>query len=255
MFISPSVQDLQLTHNVLALFQDCSGLGCNLAKYQMAPIRCSDDQVTLATNIFPCQMMNFPIKYLRIPLSVTKLSRSALQKLLDKVANKLPIWKGKLIHRSGRLTLIKTTMSAITVYTSISMGLLGWLLKQFRKIMLAFLWTGTDMVQSGKCLVSWCRIKRPLHLDKLGAIDLRLLGMALCVGWLCLHHTDPTRAWTSLSCGEDSLTKAFFDASVHLQLRDGATFLFWSDPWLEGARLTNLAPDLVAAVLNSGRWR
>jgi hypothetical protein len=54
---------------------------------------------------------------------------------------------------------------------------------------------------------------------------------------------------------EDSLTKSFFDASAQLQLGDGATFLYWSDAWLEGARLADLAPDLVAAVSNNSRRR
>jgi hypothetical protein len=110
---------------------------------------------------------------------VTKLPKSALQLLLDKVADKLPIWKGRLMHRSGRLALIKTTMTVVPVYTSISIGLPSWLLKQFQKLMRAFLWTGTDMVQSGKCLVAWCRIQWPLHLGGLGMIDLRLLGVVL----------------------------------------------------------------------------
>jgi hypothetical protein len=47
--------------------------------------------------------------------------------------------------------------------------------------------------------------------------------------------------------GEDSVTKAFFDASIQLVLGDGATFLFWVDAWLEGARLADIALDLVAA--------
>jgi hypothetical protein len=54
---------------------------------------------------------------------------------------------------------------------------------------------------------------------------------------------------------EDSLTKSFFDASAQLQLGHGATFLYWSDAWLEGARLADLAPDLVVAVSNNSRRR
>jgi hypothetical protein len=76
------------------------------------------------------------------------------------------------MHCSGRLTLIKTTMTAMPIYTSISVGLSPWFLKVLHKIMHAFLWTRTDMVQNGKNLVAWNRVQRPLHLGGLGIIDL-----------------------------------------------------------------------------------
>jgi hypothetical protein len=33
-------------------------------------IKCNEDQVVQATPLFPCQMVEFPIKYLGMPLSV-----------------------------------------------------------------------------------------------------------------------------------------------------------------------------------------
>jgi hypothetical protein len=105
--------------------------------------------VSLATPLFPCQQMDFLIKYLSIPLSFTKLPKSALQHLVDRVADRLPVWKGWLLHRRGRPVLIKTTLFAILVYTSISIGLPPWMHKALQKIMTAFLWTNTDMVQGG----------------------------------------------------------------------------------------------------------
>jgi hypothetical protein len=95
----------------------------------------SEEQMATASNFFPCQLIEFPVKYLGIPLSVTKLPRCALQPLLDRVADKLPTWKGRLMHRSGQLTLIKTIMMAVPVYTSISVGLPPWFLKTLHKIM------------------------------------------------------------------------------------------------------------------------
>jgi hypothetical protein len=62
----------------LDLFQDSSGLGCNLAKCQIAPMRCSDDQIAEAVSAFPCQTVEFPVKYLGIPWSIKKLPKSAL---------------------------------------------------------------------------------------------------------------------------------------------------------------------------------
>jgi hypothetical protein len=44
----------------------------------------------LAVSLFPNQVVGFPLKYLGIPLSV-KLLKSALQQLVDKVADKLQL--------------------------------------------------------------------------------------------------------------------------------------------------------------------
>jgi hypothetical protein len=113
-----------MVQSILSLFEDCSGLSSNLDKCQLAPILYALDQVCLATSIFPGQLVNFPVKYLGMPLAVAKLPRAVLQPLHDSMADHLPTWKGRLLCRSGRLTLIKTTLSAMPIYTSIRLGLL-----------------------------------------------------------------------------------------------------------------------------------
>jgi hypothetical protein len=77
-FVAPEQKDLLMVRSILSLFEGCSGLGCNMNKCQLAPIRCAPNQVNMATSIFPGQLVEFPIKYLGIPLAVTKLPRSAL---------------------------------------------------------------------------------------------------------------------------------------------------------------------------------
>jgi hypothetical protein len=127
----------------------------------------------LAAALFPCQTIQFLIKYLGIPLSVTKLPRSALHPLLDRVVEKLLVWKGRLMHHSGQLALVKFALMAIPIYTSIRVGLPTWLLQALQGIMKVFLWTRTDTVQHGKCLVAWNHVQWPLHLGGgLGVMDL-----------------------------------------------------------------------------------
>jgi hypothetical protein len=107
--------------------------------------------------------MEFSLKYLGISLSVRKLPKAALQPLVDRAADKLPAWKGGLMQRSGRVALIKSTLSVISVYTSIGVGLQPWLIKALEKIMKAFLWMGTEEVKAGKYVVAWCHVQsRPL---------------------------------------------------------------------------------------------
>jgi hypothetical protein len=74
--------------------------------------KCTEDQVVQVIAVFPCQTVNFPIKYLGMSLSVNKLPKIALQPLIDRMADPLPAWKGHLMHCSGRLTLIKITLVA-----------------------------------------------------------------------------------------------------------------------------------------------
>jgi hypothetical protein len=162
-FISPCLQDIRLTRGIRDTFQKASGLACNLTRSQLVPIRCAEDQIAISLQEFPCQLATFPIKYLGMPLSVSKLPKTTLQPLVDRVADKLPALHGRLMHRSGRLTLIKTTLSAIPVYTSISLCLPQWLRKALQKVMKHFLWMGTEEVQGWKCLVAWSRIQRPLQ--------------------------------------------------------------------------------------------
>jgi hypothetical protein len=96
LFPAPRHKDLQAAWEILQIFEDAYGLGCNMVKCQMAPIRCSEEQINLAMTFFPCQKLDFLIKYLGLPMSTTKLPRSAPQPLADRITNKLPAWKGRI---------------------------------------------------------------------------------------------------------------------------------------------------------------
>jgi hypothetical protein len=147
----------------------------------MVPIRCSSEEIAMAQGIFPCQLASFPLTYLGLPLSIGHLPCSAFQPLIDKMVDRLPTWKGKLLKRSDRLTMIKTTMSTGHIYTLISIKMTAWVHKAMEKVMKEFLWTGSDVIHVGKCLVAWPKVQRPLCLGGLGVLDLQSMGVALWV--------------------------------------------------------------------------
>jgi hypothetical protein len=138
-FAALSRTDLLVIKTIFDIFAVASGLSCNMAKCQLVPIHFSEDQVQEALPEFQCQCASFPITYLGMPLSVFKLPRSSLQPIADKMAGKLTAWKGRLLHNSGRLTLIKTTLAAILGYTAISIEFPPWLRKAMECIMKGFL--------------------------------------------------------------------------------------------------------------------
>jgi hypothetical protein len=56
------------------------------------------------------------MRYLGLPLSVTRLRRIHFQLLEDKVASKLVPWLGKHVTMAGRTTLVKSALTSIDIF-------------------------------------------------------------------------------------------------------------------------------------------
>lgn len=125
-FLSPNPQDFTCIKEILHLFVGASSLLTNLDKCQVMPIRCSGDDIAAIQQMFPCQMQEFPCTYLDAPLLLSRLRRVDEQRLVDKVALRIPTWKAGMLNAAGRATLMWTTLSAIPVHISISCCLSAW---------------------------------------------------------------------------------------------------------------------------------
>lgn len=90
LFLAPTEQDLTTTVALLSLFGNASGLRTNLDKCIVAPISCSDEDIDRTSPMLPCQLSDFPITYLGMPLSTGKLRKEHLQSVLDKVTRRIP---------------------------------------------------------------------------------------------------------------------------------------------------------------------
>ena len=141
-FLTPDQQDLTLTRGILEIFAGASGLKTNAAKCMVSPIQCNLEAMVSLLTHFPGKIDPFPIHYLGIPLGLRKLSKAALQPLIDKVASRLPAWKANLLNRAGRTVLIKSTLSAIPTHTALAVSLSPWAIKCIDAIRRAFLWRG-----------------------------------------------------------------------------------------------------------------
>lgn len=72
-----------------------------------------------------------------------------------------------------------------------------WAIRALTKIMKAFLWTGTEVLSNGKCMVAWPLVQCPLHLGGLGILDLELFGYALRLRWLWTQRIGATTITTT----------------------------------------------------------
>lgn len=91
MLIVPHEQDLLAVKTLLQLFGEASGLFANLDKSVVTPIHCDGAAVQRVINILGCRIENFPVKYLGVPLSIFRLTKSDEQAIIDKVAARIPL--------------------------------------------------------------------------------------------------------------------------------------------------------------------
>ena len=79
-------------------------------------------------------------------------------------------------------------------------------------------------------------------------MDLQRLGYALRMRWLWLKRTDDSRTWCDLPVESESVVDQMFQASIYVELGNGHKALFWTDRWLQGKSISDLAPCLTDAV-------
>ena len=116
-FIRPDCTDISNLAQLLHNFGEASGLITNLTKTSVTPISCEGiDLQTLLTDL-PVKRSAFPIRYLGLPLSTTRLRRVDFQPLIDKTASKLSIWHGRNLTQARRATLTKLVLTAQPVYS------------------------------------------------------------------------------------------------------------------------------------------
>ena len=78
--------------------------------------------------------------------------------------------------------------------------------------------------------------------------NLQIQGYALRMRWLWAKRTDPNRPWSALPDHAESLVLDMFNASISIQIGNGQRSYFWTDRWIQGRSIKDLAPALLAAV-------
>ena len=78
---------------------------------------------------FSCPLVEFPIKYLGIPLHYDNLRKEDIQPLVDKMLKKIAGWRGKLLSYAARVVLIKACLASIPVYLLSFIKFLKWAIR------------------------------------------------------------------------------------------------------------------------------
>jgi hypothetical protein len=101
---------------ILNAFEALSGIRINYSKTELIPINLSHEEADALASLVGCKLSTFPLKYLSVPFSDTKLKCSDWQNLIDKIKYKIPNWKGSLLSMGGRVVLLDYVLSATPLY-------------------------------------------------------------------------------------------------------------------------------------------
>jgi len=164
------------------------------------------------------------------------------------MADKLPGWKAVLMNRAGRITMVRFVLLAIPIYLLIVINVPKWLINAIDKIRRGFLWKGKEQANGACCLVAWEKVSRPQDFGGLGIINLEVMAWALQARWQWHKKTRTDRPWIDLELPSQSNSLALFSIAVRTELGNGNNTLFWTDRWLHGCSVENLAPEVFASV-------
>jgi hypothetical protein len=263
LFIKPTAGEVAVTKAILKVFGEVSGLVVNLTKSQAIPIRC--DGINIDTILQPSglQITSLPCTYLGMPLSLRRLRRIDIQPLIDKIAARLGHWKGKLMSKAGRLTLLRVVLSALPVFLMTTHPLSAWAVAQIDKLRRAWLWAASDVCNPGQCKVSWKLVCRPREVGGLGVLDLKRFNNALRLRWIWLAKTGADKPWKGLLEKPSPSDQALFASMTEVTIGNGLATSFWSDNW-SGEPLRKRWPLLyevsrrknrtVADAINGDHW-
>ena len=132
-FLRPSAGDIDIILELLHLFGSASGLKTNVQKSSVLPIQCKEEDRQIMQAHLPCQLLEFPCRYLGVPLSLHKLTKAQIQPIIDKVADQLPGWKAHLLTRAERKVLVQFVLTSMLICLAMAMDLPSWALKAIDK--------------------------------------------------------------------------------------------------------------------------
>ena len=127
--LRPSANDIKITLDILQLFGEASGLKTNVQKSSVHPIQFSEEDRVILQNHLPCQISDFPCKYLGVPLSPHKLTSAQVQPIVDRIADRLSGWKTDFLTRAGRCILVQFVLTSMLVYLLLAVDIPAQALK------------------------------------------------------------------------------------------------------------------------------
>ncbi|KAL2251999.1 UNVERIFIED_CONTAM: hypothetical protein Sindi_2322200 [Sesamum indicum] len=221
-------------------FAEWSGLRLNIQKSHLIISQSALERKEQLLSILGFPEGQLPMRYLGLPLISSRLSISDCQPVLSKIDARIAGWEGMLILYADRVQIIKSVLSALSLYWASAFVLPKAIIKEVEKRLRTFLWKGIS--DTGYAKVAWkdvCKL-----VVEGGQVD----------------EKGGSWSWRKLM-----QLRSLIQPMVELHIGDGRTFYLWKDPWHHlGPLITRFprGPSLLGldestklhVVLDEGQW-
>ncbi|XP_058765712.1 uncharacterized protein LOC131639232 [Vicia villosa] len=260
---------------VLKGFEKVSGLKINFHKSKLICININPHVVEVATNFLSCRSEEKEFKFLGIKVGINPRRISSWKPLLDNVRKKLNSWKGRWLSFGGRITLLKSVLSSMAIFTLSFFKAPKKVIEELNKMQSNFLWGGSEGNWKTHW-VSWKDLCQPVEKGGLGFRNLEDFNKALLLKWnwrifgennfiwfrilkaryvdvklratFCsmLKYSDRSSSmwWRDISSLENKTSSEFFTNNCFFHVGNSCSISFWYAHWLKEGILKEIFPEL-----------
>ncbi|KAL2237527.1 UNVERIFIED_CONTAM: Retrovirus-related Pol polyprotein from type-1 retrotransposable element R2 [Sesamum indicum] len=194
LFCRADLNSLGTLKRGLDRFAEWSGLRLNVQKGHVIISRSAQAWKDQILTIMGFQEGQLPMRYLGLPLLSSRLSIFDCQPLLLKIDARINGWEGISLSYTGCIQIIKSVLSAMSIYCASAFILPKAIIKQIEKRLRTFLWKGTST--SGYAKVAWKDVCKPINEGGQGIKDIGILNRSLMAKKLCdVIRCDRTSIW------------------------------------------------------------
>lgn len=236
-----------------------SGLHMNTNKTELFTSG-TDQTETTAIACYGFKSVQFPIRYLGLPLMCRKLKISEYAPLMTKLNSRFQSWSAKLLSFAGRLQLLK-----MVIFGTVNFWLSAFILPKgcirfIEALCYKFLWSGS-IVKKSIAKIAWPTVCLPKEEGGLGLRSFMIWNQVLClkfiwillskspslwVDWHRSTHLQDKSFWTITASASDSWTwrkllelRPLALQFIRSRVGNGRETSFWYDVWTPLGQLIN----------------
>jgi hypothetical protein len=182
-FLSFSSENLLNIRLILSCYEAMSRMKINFDKSEVFTMGLSEEEQQETVRVLNCKLGSFPMKYLGMPISDCKVTKAQLKYVSDKTEKRLGTWQCDYLSSGGKLVLIDSCLSSISMYTMVVYQLYEGNHQLFDTIRSRFYWQGTGKKRKYH-MIKWEALNRPKEVGGLGFMDVRAMNISLLAKWI-----------------------------------------------------------------------